>query len=98
MVREVELKPNEALFLRKHRGKATLSEVTQFKALRKERREKGLPPWHGNNNAMALHDNSGLRSSKTLRGWADEYCASKKYLKEFTYEKVSWSLSSTNYI
>jgi hypothetical protein len=88
MVREVELKPNEALFLRKHRGKATISEVTMFKALRNERREKGLPPWHGNNNAMALHDNSGLRSSKTLRGWADEYCASKKYLKEFTYEKV----------
>jgi len=37
---------------------------------------------------MALHGNNGLRSSKTLRGWADEYCASKKYLKEFTYEKV----------
>jgi hypothetical protein len=29
-----------------------------------------------------------LRSSKSLREWADEYCASPKYLKEFVYEKV----------
>lgn len=101
MVREVELPPNETLVLGKHRKKATRSEVRMFKAWEDERRVKGLPPWierqsyrHGNNSAMALQESGGLRSSKTLRGWADEYCASKKYLKEFTYQKVSWSFSS----
>jgi len=36
----------------------------------------------------------GLRSSKTLRQWADEYCASPKYLKEFVYKKVlyGWNM------
>lgn len=30
-----------------------------------------------------------LNSSWTLRQWADDYCSSPKYLKEFTYEKVT---------
>jgi hypothetical protein len=40
-------------------------------------------------NPSALPEVDGLRSSKTLREWADDYCASPKYLKEFVYEKVS---------
>ena len=33
-----------------------------------------------------------LKSSRTLRQWADDYCASNKILKEFCYEKVCFSL------
>lgn len=33
---------------------------------------------------------SVYKSSKTVREWADEYCASPKILKEFTYTKVRW--------
>ncbi|KAF8078649.1 hypothetical protein FPV67DRAFT_1571623 [Lyophyllum atratum] len=63
-----------------------------------ERTARGLPPW-----VSSIEDwvdggpNDGgdaLRSSKSLRQWADEYCASQKYLKEFTYDKVlyGWNL------
>jgi len=36
----------------------------------------------------------GLRSSKSLRQWADEYCASPKVMKEFVFKKVvyGWDL------
>jgi hypothetical protein len=93
VVREVELGPDDGL---KYRRKATWSETDMFHALENERQKKGLPPWvgrepllHENSNSMALRESRELRSSKTLRNWADEYCASQKYLKEFTYEKVS---------
>lgn len=97
MAREVELGSDDGL---KHRRKATISEICMFHAWENERREKGLPPWvgreplcHDNSNSMALRESRELMSSKTLRSWADEYCASKKYLKEFSYEKVSCTLS-----
>ncbi|KAG8219789.1 hypothetical protein J3R82DRAFT_761 [Butyriboletus roseoflavus] len=35
-----------------------------------------------------MHDNSVLKSSWTLRQWADDYCSSKKFFKEFEYHKV----------
>lgn len=99
MIREIELGSNEALVLGKARRKATKSEVKMYKAWEDERRERGLPPWvgtesrwHTQGDSMSLEESGGLRSSKTLRNWADEYCASKKHLKEFTYEKVSQSL------
>ena len=38
----------------------------------------------------------GLRSSKTLRQWADEYCASPKKNKEFVYKKVLFRLYCPN--
>lgn len=96
MMREVELGVNEASVLGGIRRKATKPEVKMFRAWEDERRERGLPPWvgselrlHGQADSMAVEENGGLRSSKTVRDWADEYCASKKHLKEFTYKKVS---------
>ena len=51
----------------------------------------GLPHWV----SWKFADGSGgqldgLMSSKTLRQWADEYCASPKKMKEFVYKKVSF--------
>lgn len=62
-----------------------------------ERKARGLPPWITSISQDQAHngwfeglpdDPNSLKSSKTLRQWADEYCASQKYLKEFKYEKV----------
>jgi hypothetical protein len=96
MVREVEVGFNEAIVLGKPRRKATKHEIKLFKAWQDERTERGLPPWaenesrwYGHADSMPMDEISGLRSSITLRNWADEYCASQKYLKEFTYQKVS---------
>ncbi|KDQ63578.1 hypothetical protein JAAARDRAFT_148049 [Jaapia argillacea MUCL 33604] len=59
----------------------------------KERRSaRGLPPWQ---DASSVHDPDGhtatLRSSRTIREWADDYCSSTKSFKEFVYEKVCYS-------
>ena len=95
MVREVEVTANEALVLGKSRRKALKPEVQMFKAWQDERTERGLPPWvgsesrwQGHADSMVMAEGDGLRSSRTLRSWADEYCASPKHLKEFTYHKV----------
>lgn len=65
-------------------------ETSSFKAREYERAEKGLPPWARRDGNQDL---DVLQSSQTLRQWADEYCSSPKYLKEFVYEKVGlWSL------
>lgn len=57
-----------------------------------ERMSRGLPPWASNTDGRSEDtSNDGvtaLQSSKTVRQWADDYCASQKYLKEFVYEKV----------
>lgn len=44
--------------------------------------------------SLAEIEKSPLRSSKTLRQWADEYCASPKRLKEFVYvqELYGWNM------
>ncbi|KAH7883557.1 hypothetical protein F5I97DRAFT_1944265 [Phlebopus sp. FC_14] len=74
--------------------KAKRAEITAAKAWDKERRGKGYPPWIGNHYAWRedqphiMHGSSVLKSSWTLRQWADDYCTSKKYLKEFVYDKV----------
>ncbi|KAF9457074.1 hypothetical protein BDZ94DRAFT_1176407 [Collybia nuda] len=62
-----------------------------------ERKVLGLPPWITSIDEWfeGLPDDSNkLRSSRSLRQWADEYCASPKYLKEFKYEKIlyGWNL------
>ncbi|GLB36126.1 putative gamma-glutamyltranspeptidase [Lyophyllum shimeji] len=63
-----------------------------------ERAARGLPPWIASGDGWvdgAQDDGAcALRSSKTLRQWADEYCASRKYLKEFVYDKVlyGWNI------
>lgn len=107
MVKEVELSHVEAQIVGKARRKANRHENKLSKAWEHERTERGLPPWIGNEyrwhgqqgDSVFLDEGSGLRSSKTLRNWADEYCASPKHLKEFTYEKVghltpSYSISN----
>lgn len=84
------------------RRKATGKERRNTKAWREERESGGLPPWVApSTTATGMNEISNpemdptrtnvLLSSKTLREWADEYCASKQKLKEFTYEKVCQS-------
>ena len=56
----------------------------------------GLPPWLGDiTDGSSAHLN-GLRSSKTIRQWADEYCASPKKMKEFVYKKVLFRIYCPN--
>ena len=85
------------------RRKATKQEKKSSKGWDKERAERGLPPWVGRGvGVLAVNEirnpeidpfrTNVLKSSKTLREWADEYCASDRKLKEFTYEKVCLSL------
>ncbi|KAK2461935.1 hypothetical protein APHAL10511_006398 [Amanita phalloides] len=80
----------------KHTAKRTGKE---YSAWRSERISRGLPPWISKDSWLSqqhgdMDDGTVLKSSKTLRQWADEYCASPKYLKEFKYEKVlyGWNL------
>lgn len=61
----------------------------------KERNRKGLPPWIGSRSRNPLaswnapsEGGVGLRSSRTVRKWCDDYCASDRLLKEFVYTKV----------
>ncbi|KAK0245724.1 hypothetical protein EDD85DRAFT_29238 [Armillaria nabsnona] len=78
--------------------KARWKERRAFRSWIKDRDARGLPPWISSIQAtdtyLTLEDSTVLRSSKTLRAWADEYCASPKYLKEFVYVKsvYGWNL------
>jgi hypothetical protein len=68
---------------------AFAKENTALSAWKQLRTEKGLPPWIGSTGRTQYSDSEGrLRSTRTLRQWADDYCASPKYLKEFIYKKV----------
>ncbi|KAI0265282.1 hypothetical protein BC834DRAFT_970086 [Gloeopeniophorella convolvens] len=75
----------------------------RFDEWREERRMRGLPPWvssqgsyqgaqvfGGNAQVQPIRRADVLKSSLTLRQWADDYCQSKKIFKEFLYEKVIW--------
>ncbi|KAJ7244773.1 hypothetical protein B0H12DRAFT_1128727 [Mycena haematopus] len=73
--------------------KAARAEIKLFKGWVDDRTARGLPPWVTGLEAYAQamsSDATVLKSSRTLRQWADEYCASPKYLKEFVYEKVPY--------
>ncbi|KAK0233117.1 hypothetical protein IW262DRAFT_1328758 [Armillaria fumosa] len=78
--------------------KARWKERRAFRSWIKDRDARGFPPWISSIQATdtypTLEDSTVLRSSKTLRAWADEYCASPKYLKEFVYVKsvYGWNL------
>lgn len=81
--------------------KADRSTMKQFKAWRVERHKRGLPPWVGPNDTFdgatsfrtsAVHSMDVLKSSWTLRQWADDYCQSRNIFKEFVYEKVGADL------
>ena len=93
MVHEVEESTGKRL--------ATRAEKKAYARWLEERRARGLPPWITNMDSRAdvvCDEARPLRSSKTLRQWADEYCASPKYLKEFVYRKVSAILLSAIYV
>ena len=85
----------EAVALNPGRRRATKEEKRVAKVGRTTRKECGLPPWVGSAPEHWFRQSDAppapavvLKSSKTLRQWADEYCASDKLLKEFTYKKV----------
>lgn len=97
MVREVEVQAqNLSSDPSAGRRKATSEELKSYKRWLEEKHARGLPPWVGGINGWRdgmVEDSEFdvLKSSKTVRQWADEYCASTKYLKEFTYDKVRTS-------
>ncbi|KAL1738971.1 hypothetical protein HDZ31DRAFT_86044 [Schizophyllum fasciatum] len=61
-----------------------------------ERARKGIPPWIPDPavNGEDLESAGTLLSSHTVRDWADMYCASPKYLKEFVFVKslYGWNI------
>lgn len=66
-----------------------------YKLWCKERDSKGLPPWIGSYSRNPLASRNApsegeirLKSSRTVRQWCDDYCATDKLLKEFVYTKV----------
>ncbi|KAF8898773.1 hypothetical protein BD779DRAFT_1485467 [Infundibulicybe gibba] len=67
------------------RSKASKEQIDLFKIWEHERALKGIPPWVSRD---GIDTTTVLKSSKTFRQWIDEYCASRKILKEFIYEKV----------
>jgi hypothetical protein len=75
--------------------KADRSTKKRFKAWLAGRGRRGLPPWVGPQNdrpegyaTFGTGSADVLKSSWTLRQWADNYCQSRKIFKEFKYEKV----------
>ncbi len=88
MVREVDAQ--DGLSFRKRAATSKEDEVIDH--LRKYRVENGLPPWvQAEESVMVMEDQPigpVYKSSRTVRQWADDYCASDKLLKEFMYEKV----------
>ncbi|KZT65591.1 hypothetical protein DAEQUDRAFT_768757 [Daedalea quercina L-15889] len=96
----IEARDFEGMVCHRKRRHASKKEAKLEKARQQERWDRGLPPWasldsreHGPAGAEIQHTRV-LKSSQTLRQWADEYCASDRVLKEFTYEKVvyGWHL------
>ncbi|KDR84964.1 hypothetical protein GALMADRAFT_218038 [Galerina marginata CBS 339.88] len=75
-------------------------EAKAFQKWAAKRSLVGFPPWTREADvenrlvldpaALSIAEEDTLRSSKTLRQWADEYCESPKYLKEFVYEKIAY--------
>jgi len=77
---------------------ATHNDDRRYLEWTRKRRQMGYPPWMRQQEEASLFDGIideavSLRSSKTLRQWADEYCASPKFLKEFVYHKVKGTIS-----
>ncbi|KAG6857537.1 hypothetical protein H0H87_000136 [Tephrocybe sp. NHM501043] len=81
-----------------HTQRAPRSVEKQYLKWTEERTARGFPPWalvtDGWSEETVDDGVAALKSSKTLRQWADEYCASPKYLKEFVYDKVlyGWNI------
>ncbi|KAJ8702559.1 hypothetical protein PTI98_001266 [Pleurotus ostreatus] len=103
MVRQVLIP--DGLAKRKREG--TAEEISAHKRWSSERASRGMPPWMTGVPSFQWTEgtpdipngaprSSILRSSRTLREWADDYCASDKLLKEFVFEKVlyGWNVAS----
>jgi hypothetical protein len=78
-------------------AKADRSTMKRFRAWRVERQRRGLPPWVGPDDDRPIRTSGVqrlevLKSSWTLRQWADDYCQSRNIFKEFVYEKVRVNL------
>ncbi|TFK30415.1 hypothetical protein FA15DRAFT_579916 [Coprinopsis marcescibilis] len=101
MVRELEDTPSPSLAgIRREKRKATRKENRLSRKWNAERYATGLAPWTPREalhsyQVLARVEVTPLQSSKTLRRWADEYCASPKCLKEFEYDLkiTSWEMS-----
>ncbi|KAI0825080.1 hypothetical protein BC628DRAFT_1375389 [Trametes gibbosa] len=86
------------------RHKATKKEIKAAKERNRLREAHGLPPWiapgpeswYSSNGTIAPPEAQVLNSSRSFREWADEYCASDKLLKEFTYTKVIYGWNIAN--
>lgn len=80
--------------------KSTRRENKAFKNWLRNNYLNGLPPWVSGPHAWKslLPDeeqaHATLRSSPTIREWADQYTASDKIMKEFVFEKVSMLFTS----
>jgi hypothetical protein len=95
MVREIEVQ--DGFTLNRHRPSRKQNNEAQKWREFKER--NGLPPWvQGNvlSGPQRVPNDLVVRSSRTFRQWADEYCASDKLLKEFVFKKVvyGWNLDA----
>jgi len=77
-------------------ARADRSTMKRFKAWRVERQKRGLPPGVGPDDDASFRTSAAerpnsmdvLKSSWTLRQWADDYCRSRNIFKEFVYDKV----------
>ncbi|KAI0801209.1 hypothetical protein C8Q74DRAFT_1190515 [Fomes fomentarius] len=94
------------------RRKATRQEIKAANERKDIRKACGLPPWVRVDPKVWMEISGSaippqpdaptaelpavLESSKTLRQWADEYCASDKTLKEFTYTKIVYGWNTAN--
>jgi hypothetical protein len=69
------------------KSKVKREELKKYKALCKDRADLGKPPW-ASTSLSPPQIATQLQSSRTVRQWCDDYCASAKVLKEFVYTKV----------
>ncbi|OCH96130.1 hypothetical protein OBBRIDRAFT_787580 [Obba rivulosa] len=83
------------------RREATKQEIKRARLWHEEQKTRGLPPWVGPGTPLPTRENLNpfqnvLKSSWTLRDWADDYCTSDKLLKEFIYKKkvYGWNISN----
>ena len=95
MVREVEVQDGFTL----NRHSTTRKENKAAHRWRESREQSGYPPWvqgDGLGAPQRQPDERAIRSSRTFRQWADEYCESDKLLKEFVFEKVvyGWNVEA----
>lgn len=78
------------------RRRATDEEEDAAKAWRAERMDRGIPPWIGQYDLDSDETPSVLKSSRTIRDWADDYCKSDRVLKEFVFKKevYGWNVDA----